>query len=46
MFMGYHGLPEITRDVFTQDGFLRSGDIGYVSEVCRNEFLGVFSWTT
>lgn len=33
VFMGYQGLPELTRDVFTQDGFLRSGDIGYINEV-------------
>ncbi len=33
VFMGYQGLPELTRDVFTQDGFLRSGDIGYLNDV-------------
>ena len=31
--MGYQGLPELTRDVFTHDGFLRSGDIGYINNV-------------
>ncbi len=37
VFMGYNGLPELTRDVFTPDGFLRSGDIGYL-HVCG--FIG------
>ena len=33
MFMGYLGRPESTQEVFTSDGFLRSGDVGYVSKV-------------
>ena len=37
MFMGYLGRPESTQDVFTSDGFLRSGDVGYVSKVRERE---------
>ena len=33
VFMGYLGRPESTQEVFTSDGFLRSGDVGYVSKV-------------
>ncbi|XP_064390607.1 long-chain-fatty-acid--CoA ligase ACSBG2-like isoform X3 [Halichondria panicea] len=32
VFMGYLGLPELTQNTLTHDGWLRSGDIGYVSE--------------
>ena len=35
--MGYLGRPESTQDVFTSDGFLRSGDVGYVSKVREGE---------
>ena len=31
--MGYLGLPELTRDTLSPDGWLKSGDIGYISEV-------------
>ena len=37
MFMGYLGRPESTQDVFTSDGFLRSGDVGYISKVREGE---------
>ena len=40
MFMGYLGRPESTQDVFTSDGFLRSGDVGYVSKVREGEGEG------
>lgn len=29
VFAGYHHLPERTREVFTEDGFFRTGDLGY-----------------
>ena len=40
MFMGYLGRPESTQEVFTSDGFLRSGDVGYVSKVRRERWEG------
>ena len=33
MFMGYLGRTELTQEVFTSDGFLRSGDVVYISKV-------------
>ncbi|MEV6690492.1 long-chain fatty acid--CoA ligase [Micromonospora sp. NPDC051196] len=30
VFPGYHGLPEVTGDAFTPDGWFRSGDLGYL----------------
>ncbi len=33
VFMGYLGLPDLTQNTLTHDGWLRSGDIGYISEV-------------
>ena len=31
--MGYIGDPESTAKAFTSDGFLQSGDTGYISDV-------------
>ena len=34
--MGYLGEPRATSEVVTSDGWLRSGDLGYISEVGHN----------
>jgi 4-coumarate--CoA ligase len=31
MFKGYHNLPELNKETFTEDGFYKTGDIGYVT---------------
>ena len=32
LMLCYEGNPEATAEVFTEDGFLRSGDAGYIRE--------------
>ena len=50
--MGYLGEPQATRAVLTSDGWLKSGDLGFISEVgvatslvrwvyCKSHFLMV-----
>ena len=34
--MGYMGNPKTTSEVLTSDGWLRSGDLGYITEVGTN----------
>ena len=33
LFMGYIGEPKATSDTLTEDGWLKSGDIGYINHV-------------
>jgi acyl-CoA synthetase (AMP-forming)/AMP-acid ligase II len=37
---GYHNKPEATRDAFTPDGWLRTGDLGFVREDGNIVFAG------
>jgi long-chain acyl-CoA synthetase len=32
IFDGYHNLPEVTRAAFTEDGWFRTGDMGYIDK--------------
>jgi len=32
VFKGYHNLPEVNKDLFTEDGFLHTGDQGHIDE--------------
>lgn len=32
VMMGYYKMPEETKEMFTEDGWLKTGDIGYVTE--------------
>lgn len=37
LFMGYIGEPKATSDTLTEDGWLKSGDIGYINHVRERE---------
>ena len=41
--MGYLDDPESTLKTFTSDGYLKSGDIGYISEVSIGKTLAAYS---
>ena len=39
--MGYIGEPQATHNTITEDGWLKSGDIGYISHV-SNHFHEIY----
>lgn len=43
VMLGYHGRPEATRAAFTDDGWLRSGDIGSLDAQGRLRFISRLS---
>ncbi len=40
VFKGYHHLPEKTKEVFTEDGWFRTGDLGYIDKAGYLHVLG------